>query len=415
MKTTVKRIAAVVLAGFLFIGGCEFWKYILINDSTSYTRIMMHQLYHPSANIDVLFVGSSHAYRALIPEIMDRELGAYTFNGGSSKQYLDGSFALIKEADKGNDLKQVCVELYYDIAETEPYAERTELTPTYILADYMPMSLNKIQYLTKASANKHWINSFLIARRNWRYFFDSSYMKDTILAKQTTQYREFIYPVKEGDTEYYADRGFVACDSDVSPKKHFNYKAYGQIPLEKKISKDSDWYRSLTDIVDYCQTHEIGITFFISPEPEWTLAGKGNYQDYHDFISAAALEHQIEFYDFNLCRNEYFDTDDRSLFKDEQHLNTKGAEQFSDLFGKILSGHLSEKEVLYDSFPEKIAARDIPFYGISGPVSTGDGKMLCEIITGSDHYEFQVMEIKDDGTQKILLDFNEGTAFTMED
>ena len=97
---------------------------------TSYTRIMMHQLYHPSANIDVLFVGSSHAYRALIPEIMDRELGAYTFNGGSSKQYLDGSFALIKEADKGNDLKQVCVELYYDIAETEPYAERTELTPT---------------------------------------------------------------------------------------------------------------------------------------------------------------------------------------------------------------------------------------------------------------------------------------------
>ena len=203
MKTIIKRIVAIALAICLFIAGAEFWKYILISDSTSYTRLMMHQLYNPEDNIDVLFVGSSHVYRAFIPKITDKEFGAYTFNAGSSSQFMDGSLAVIKEADKGNDIKHVFLELYYGVVSGGTYEERTGLTSTYILSDYMPMSLNKIQFLTHASSKEYWINSFLIAKRNWIYFFDSNYVKDVILSKQTEQYKNYIYPKKDGDIEYY--------------------------------------------------------------------------------------------------------------------------------------------------------------------------------------------------------------------
>lgn len=205
----VKRIVATLLAIILFCVGVDFWEYILIRNDTSYTRIMMHQMYTSEENIDVLFVGSSHVYRTFIPDIIDNELGTYTFNAGSSSQTMDGSLAVIKEAAKNHDLKKVYLELYYAVANATEHKERTKLTSTYILSDYMPLSLNKIQYLTRASRNEYWINSFLIAKRDWKKFFDSNYVKDVIASKQTEQYKNFEYPKKEGDTEYYVDRGFV--------------------------------------------------------------------------------------------------------------------------------------------------------------------------------------------------------------
>ena len=413
MKKIVKRIIATLLAICLFLVGVEFWKYILIRDDTSYTRIMMHQLYTSEENIDVLFVGSSHVYRSFIPSITDKKFGAYTFNAGSSSQFMDGSFAVIKEAAKNHELKTVYLELYYGVASGETYKDRTALTSTYILSDYMPLSLNKVQYLTHASSNDYWINSFLIAKRNWKYFFDSNYVKDVIASKQTEQYKNYEYPKADDAIEYYVDRGFVANDAEVSSDTHFNGTAYGEIAVNTAISKDSDWYNSVSDIVDFCDKKGIELVFFVTPEPEWTLVGKGNYQEYHDFIQEIADENNVELYDFNLCRNQYFDTNDGVFFKDEDHLNTKGAEKFSVLFSDVLTGKLNADDVLYDSFEEKMAEEDKSFYGIAGPKDDGNGNRKCMIITGSNHYDYQVIETKDDGTQTTLKKFDGSKEFSI--
>lgn len=406
----VKRTVAVLLAITLFIVSAEFWKYILIDDSRSYTRIMMHQLYESDENIDVLFVGSSHVYRTFIPEITDKEFGAYTFNAGSSSQYMDGSLAVIKEAAKNNELKHVYLEMYYGVASSEEYADRTELTSTYIISDYMLPSFDKIDYLVHASDKEYWINSFLIARRNWSSFFDSTYVKNVIAAKQTDEYKNYEYVRNEGDVEYYVDRGFVANDAEVSPDTHFNAKAYGEIG---EISRDCDWYNSVVDIVSYCKKHNIEITLFVTPEPEWTLVGKGDYDKYHEFINEIAKELEVDFYDFNLCKNEIFDTNDGTLFKDEDHLNTKGAEKFSVIFGQLFTGKLQTDDVLYSSFDEKISAENKAIYGIAGPSVDESGNRNCMIISGSNDYEYQVIETKADGSQELLKDFNKNKDFVI--
>ena len=413
MKKAVTRIIATLLAVCLFVAGVEFWKYILIRDDTSYTRIMMHQMYTSEENIDVLFVGSSHVYRTFIPELTDKGFNAYTFNAGTSSQFMDGSLAVIKEAAKKNDIKQVYLEMYYGMANEIPYKKRTALTSTYILSDYMPLSLNKIQYLTRASSNDYWINSFLIAKRNWKYFFDSNYVKDVIASKQTEQYKNYEYPKADDAIEYYVDRGFVANDSEVSSTTYFNTYAYGQIGMGTAVSKDSDWYNSVSDIVDFCNKEEIELILFVTPEPEWTLVGKGNYQEYHDFIVDIANKMNVEFYDFNLCRNEYFNANDDTLFKDEGHLNTNGAEKFSVLFTDVFTGRLNAEDVLYNSFTEKVADEDNPFYGIAGPINDENGNRKCYIISGSDHFEYQVIETKEDRTPIILKDFNDSKEFVI--
>ena len=413
MKIIIKRIIAFLLAVCLFAIGAEFWKYILIRDDTSYTRIMMHQMYTSGENIDVLFVGSSHVYRSIIPEITDQGFNAYTFNAGSSSQHMDGSLAVIKEAAKRNDIKKIYLEMYYGVTGGGTYKDRKALTSTYILSDYMPLSFNKIQYLTHASSNEYWINSFLIAKRNWKNFFDSNYVKDVIASKQTEQYKNYEYPKTDAAIEYYVDRGFVANDAEVSGDAYFNATAYGGIDIGTAISKDCDWYNSVSDIVEFCDKKRIELVFFVTPEPEWTLVGKGNYQKYHDFIQDIADEKKVDFYDFNLFRKQYFDTNDGQFFKDEDHLNTKGAEKFSVLFAEILTGRLSSEKVLYDSFDEKIADEDKPFYGIAGPVDDRNGNRMCRIISGSDHFYYQVIETKEDGTQISLKDIDDSKEFIL--
>ena len=411
MNHVIKRIIATLLAIYIFLVCGEGWEYILIKDDTSYTRIMMHQMYTDEENIDVIFVGSSHVYRSLIPEIMDSKFNAHTFNMGSSSQYMDGSLAVIKEAAKHNEIKTVYLELYFGVAHDAIYKNRTSLTSTYILSDYMPLSLNKIQYLIHASSNEHWINSFFIARRNWKDFFDSNYVKDVISSKRQKAYKNYEYPKFDDAMEYYSDRGFVANNTEVSCDTHFNLSAYNRIGMENAIRKYSDWYNSVSDIVDFCNKKGIKLVFFVTPEPEWTLVGKGNYQEYHEFIQDMADEERVELYDFNLCRNQYFDMNDGTLFKDEDHLNTKGAEKFSVLFADVVTGRLDSDEVLYHSFDEKIDDEDNPFYGIAGPVDDGNGNRKCMIISGSDYFEYEVVEIKEDGTRIVLKKFDKSRDF----
>lgn len=224
MKKLIKRMVAIICFISLFIGIGKMWRYLLVDDVNSYTRIMMHQLYTCDENIDVLFVGSSHVYRSFIPEITDEGFGCYTFNAGTSTQYMDGSLAIIKEAAKTNDLKHIYLELYYGVVQNEKNTDRTELTSTYIISDYMKFSLNKINYLLKASSKEYWSNSFVVARRNWQKFFDSNYVKNLLISKSQTAYKNYEYNKPEGAVEYYVDRGFVANDAVVAEDTFFNAK-----------------------------------------------------------------------------------------------------------------------------------------------------------------------------------------------
>ena len=106
IKKRIKIIASVLLFCILFGLAGKGFRYILTDDTDSYTRVTFHEMYEQE-NIDVLFAGSSHCYRSFIPEILDAELQMNTFNVGTSYQKMDGSLMVIREAARYNDIKQV--------------------------------------------------------------------------------------------------------------------------------------------------------------------------------------------------------------------------------------------------------------------------------------------------------------------
>jgi len=316
---------------FLLIGfGLKGFRYLVTDDTKSYTRLMMHDLYNQEENIDYLFVGSSHCYRSVIPSVADEILGGHSFNCGSSAQRMDGSLTLVKEVVKNYQPKVIVLDVYYEMIDTVPHSEREELTSTYAIADYMPYSMNKISYLINASSSDYYINSFIVGRRYWRKLFDYEYIKQLMNAKDETRYKDFKWTTNEGDMEYYSDRGYVAFEG-----KNPDYeKSTETIHIETDKFTD-EWKGEFNEIIKICKDRDIKLVVVAAPLPEETLACIDNYTDYVLYIREFLSDTGTVYCDFNEEALKIAELDD-SCYMDGDHLNSKGAQIYTEVISKLL-------------------------------------------------------------------------------
>ncbi|MCM1103057.1 MAG: hypothetical protein NC409_03030 [Clostridium sp.] len=326
---------------------------------------------------------------------------------------MDGSYAVIQEAAEYHHIDHIYLEMYYALCTGYTYKERTlsDLEYTYIISDYMKPSIRKINYLLNASSMEYYVNSFLPATRNWERLFDTEYIQNILRQKDTDTYRN--YEWVGGD---YENRGYVYRSGVVEDDVFWNAGAYYDMESTIQAGEDSDWRRSLQSIIDFCKKNEIDLTLFSTPVPEWTIAGI-DYQQYIDMVRKIAEENGITYYDFNLCREEYFNANDRSLFSDSNHMNNNGAMVFSTLFSKFFTGQIPDQrgEIFYETYNEKLAAEDVYVYGIAGPALDNSGSVnCCRIISNREWgIEYRITKIPQDGTAVILQDYNENRDFTL--
>lgn len=344
-------VSIVVVTTFIFLCN-KGMTYLIVSDKDSYTRVMLYEMYNQEENIDILFLGSSHCYRSLDTDITDNIFGMNTFNAGTSSQDWDGSYALLVEAGKENDIKHVFVEMYYNSAGVI-YDERTQLKQTYIISDYMKNSYNRYRYLFQASNIEHWLNGLVPARRNWRDLFSPSYILNNLSIKQSDEYINYAYPTS--DVEYYSGKGYVSSLESKSDNFFFSNGDFKKIP--NNIFSEDD-KKSLKNIIKYCDDNKIKLTFFSAPMTDYLLVGTDNYDFYIEQVNDFVKEYGVKYYDFNICREKYFPTYDGSYFKDGHHLNGKGAERFSNIFSDFFTGKVTYEEMFYMNWREKIKDTD---------------------------------------------------------
>lgn len=413
MALSMKRIKIITgCLAFLiaFIACGELLKYMLIDDTGSYTRVTFHEMYEQD-NIDILFVGSSHCYRSFIPEILDNNAeGLNTFNAGTSSQALDGSYMIIQEAAKHNDLKHIYLELYFNVAFSS-YKDREQLTQTYIIADYLHPSLTKIEYLLNASSKKHYINSFIIARRSWEKLLDIKYIGDLISKKQTKTYKDYGYEYITGDAEWYAGKGFVANTGEIQGWNMFLEGEWNSFDFSN-IS--NDWVHTLGDIISFCNTKGISLTLVSAPMSNFYLSGGGNYDVYIDLVNNIIKDTNVDYLDFNLCKEKYI-PNVSELFKDVDHLNYEGAQIFSKVFLDYLNGVVSKEELFYASYEEKIESIAPTVFGIiyqDEQKESGELSRICKIIS-SGEMEYAINLKTSDNKYIEVQDFSENDVFSV--
>lgn len=407
----IKTIAKCVLffIAFVFVG--KALRYILVDDTSSYTRITFHEMYEQN-NIDILFVGSSHCYRSFIPEILDNNTGGVnTFNAGTSAQALDGSYIIIQEAAKRNDLQHIYLELYFNIG-FNSYKDREQLTETYIISDYLPFSMNKVCYLLNASSKEHYINSFIIARRSWEKIWDMEYIRNLINKKQTDIYRKYSYEYVTSDTEWYAGKGFVANNTSIQDWNIFMSAGWERIPFTQITE---DWRESLNDIIEFCSKKDIPLTLISAPVSNYYLASTGDYDEYVTLVNEIVRDTNVEYLDFNLCREEYI-PNRSELFKDIDHLNYEGAKIFSSVFLDYLNGNVSKEELMYTSYKEKLESLEPTVFGIGYQDESGDnGENIrkCKIISSREGLEYLIQLDCAEGEGVEVQNYSENKEFTI--
>ncbi len=385
----VKRTVAVVLFIVITVLVGKLLRYALTDDTKSFTRIMMHEFYNQE-NIDILFVGSSHCYQTFDTSVTDAIFAENTFTGGSSSQQMDGSYQLICEADREYDLKKVYLEVFYETAQKELYKDRTELTSTYILSDYMKPSFRKMKYLIDASPKEYLFNSFIVAKRNGDELVFPEYVGDILRKKQSTAYKTYDFAAVSSDADAYAGKGFIRSSGVIQKGCFYLQNDFTPIVTDEF---SVDWRNSLMDIINYCKKHNIDLVMVSAPSPDFRNVSLGNYDDYIAYMNEISRETGVPYYDFNLCREEYFDATGEN-FKDTSHLNGNGAKAFSELFAKFFTGQISEEELFYSSYKEKAEAMEKMVFGVIYYDDPASLMMQINPVTNGDVNSVKIAAIK---------------------
>lgn len=144
MRQTVARIVAVLgfivitLVGVHKIYGVFRWK-----DTTGGYLSSIDQLYNTKENlIDLVFVGSSHCYHGIYPELLWEEKGIAGFDLAVSAQDRDSAYYQLKELFKTQHPKVVMVDIYgicYEKHQVESNVYRNYLS--------MKTSMNSIAHI----------------------------------------------------------------------------------------------------------------------------------------------------------------------------------------------------------------------------------------------------------------------------
>ena len=417
-KKIMKRALPVAIVIALLVLGCRVLNYLYVEivDTNEWTRILWHNFYDEEENIDNLYLGSSHVYCSLNPTQMDDLTGKNNFNLSSPAQRLNGSYYLLKEAGREHDLEHVYVELYYDVSTGREGDFKVEgLGANWFNSDYMKNSLNRFEFLLTMSDKKNYLESLMPFIRYRSKLFDTEYVQQQIDKKSGIDYQNYQHTQQnEKGFVQYMDKGYYYSTLELSTEDLL-LKQTKVLGDENPVSQDAEKY--LRKIMEYCKENEIELTLFSAPVYELQVLTTENYDTYIKYIRAIADEYGVEYYDFNLSREEYLPIQHTEYFGDKEHLNSAGAEMFTKFFWQVMQGTAEENEkYFYPSYSDKRQETEGYVYGILevAPLEGSEGLRQFKVASNwSENIEYQIYTTPEDGDTVMLQDFSENPYFTV--
>ena len=404
-----KRIAKLTVC-IILIEGLIHWLNFSFCDLyvDRWGRILWHNYYAETDNIDNLFLGSSVVYHGINPFLLDELNGENNFNLASNSQRLNGTYYLLREANGDHHLSHVYLDLNYWVSTglNADFKQRDNLAPNWKNTDFMKLSINKIEYMLTMCEIENYPETFLPFLRYRSKLFDTEYVKEQLDNKREEEYKQYKYSemTDSNDAIEYRDKGFCYVEEELEQKDLLIYRE-DRILDENAFTKDAEHY--LRKIIEYCQNENIELTLFSAPMYELQLISAGDYDIYVKQIRQIAAEYGLAYYDFNLCRKEYFPIQEIENFRDCVHLNGKGGEMFTNFFWKVMEEESAD--YFYDTYAEKLENSKETVYGL---VYTDGNDMVNYRIASNREsgMEYRVVTLPEDQIQ----DFSGNKDFTLK-
>lgn len=373
----ISKVMCMVWFFIFLIGIGMITSYLTIDDVAKPSRYILHNFYNREENIDTLFLGTSHTMYGIDPEVYEKITGNKAYNCGTNWQFVDGSLALLKEADKLYDVKHVYLDLYFSVCRTPNRKDRTsgDLVSAYYVADYMQASWNKYMYIISSGSSEHYIEALVPQRRYIKNLIDFSYIRSNINKKMDENYKNYIY---KNEYEMIKKNGQTDCMSSLENKGFYSEGIKNPIPASR--AEWNDWKAVLTEIIEYCQKHDISITFTALPMSDFYImqAGGVRYDEFVEEILEVIEDSgvKVDYWDFNLVKTEYLSLNEED-YRDISHLNSEGARKATALLAD-LEKNSNEEIVFYESYQEKLNNEENTVFGIT--LLTDESKKVVKLV-----------------------------------
>lgn len=383
----MKPLRKVLLFAFKFVAFCVIFyllnsalAFVLRNDVNSYARLMFVEL-HQQKNIDVMICGASHVSHGLYPELADSILNKNTFCAGTPQQSIDGTYAIIREAAEQCPVKDVYLEMDFAPARPDVFKERKGLKSTYLVSNYLKNKRVKFDYLLHASGAGLYLNSLMPLGKEKFISVNPVDVAKILKSKINGDYYKATYSLAED----YVGKGCVM-KSKFIPNGSYCSEVEKPIPVSEITD---DYKNTVKKIASYCKEKELNLIFFSMPCSDYYLAEKGNYEEYYEWVKNFTASMGYDYFDFNLCREDFFLLEDCD-FEDDNHLSKTGIEKFTKAFCEFFYGGHAKSECFHESYEQKIQNQDDRLYGLmlDEIEDSGEGYIKTKIIPIINHGDF---------------------------
>ena len=292
---------AIILLIVNYIG----WVFRPLNTSEAVASI---KAFHSvkKDTVDVLILGSSHAWKNVDTTEMYKEYGIAAYNYGCNWQHINTTQLFLEDALRTQKPKVVCIETY---GACEVWADKDMDGEVYYTHE-IPFSSAKLKYLKQC---------FVKNLERWgSYIFPIIMFHDNRNDIGKNSFK------KSSIDKWLESAGFSGNDK-VKEMETQEYVKPDQFPLS------TQGQAVLDEMVERCKANDIEIVFFTCPY-------FSNSYPYNDAMAEYAYENDCVYLDLFA---DYKNTGISTLtdFSDPGHLNSNGAKKVAHYLGDYISGH----------------------------------------------------------------------------
>lgn len=259
--------------------------------------------------LDILFLGSSHAYRGIDPSLIDSLLDIHSFNLGSSGQTPLTSYHILKNAVHHVEPKMVVVDLYF-----HAFLEENQLS----------------------NAGNNWLE-IKSSKAKWSFLFNAFDLYEiaalTVLPiirkKNNVRYLLRKYLLGDdhlNDAGTYQQQGYVRQDSRVSLAELEAEQFYNQLQLKKNWALQKH-LEGLRKLVRFCRENGIEVRCISAPMPSISYQKIRDKQQIQQYLSTLTRELGVAYQDDT--QNPNLGLQDDLHFYDDNHLNHAGVQRWN--------------------------------------------------------------------------------------
>lgn len=297
----------------------EIPAYKAIKNKTHKNFLKWTDIHQNKESYDLVILGSSRAYTAYNPDIIDQSLNLKSYNMGTSAQDIAESYHMLQEILEYQKPQYLVLDLFFPSSDNSHDFYQ-------IFSNASFFNSNKIKYdLVTTGYGESGITNYLLPVVKFKNYIKSDLsklMRKNSGPKQETNWiRGFLY-----DTVTVSKKGI----SKFTPVSNYQNTSFDKSRLNNYFNK----------IRTLAEANNIKLICVRSPYPPTRFA-LNEIDDEGNFFKKFTKEEGIPFYDFNSknTANTYLDQD----FSDYHHTNYRGADKATKQLVKFIN-QLSNEE-----------------------------------------------------------------------